>query len=511
MFRKQLITHITHELSRGVSQETITAELLFDGWPQEDISEAFEYAMRPELIKTFSFHRFLSTEVPAWIEALTLCLAFVALSSVIAYFVYFEQKVYSYEISVPPKPDISKNILRYGAQPTLSDRNFFNQVQSEFIAEKVDFLLADLARMKLTIYKKGKIVDEVSILTKGKEGSWWETPAGLYKIETKEKTHFSSFGKVYQPWSMAFQGNFFIHGWPYYPDGKNVESTYSGGCIRLSSEDAQKVYEASLVGMPVLVYEKDFASDGRDYTIKRPNLSATHYLAADLKSDFVFLEKNDHAKVPIASLAKLMTALVATEYFNLEKKVTVTESMIVPTSKTRLKVGESLTAYQLLYPMLLESSNEAAEALSQLGGRRADFIASMNEKAASIGMKQTVFTDPSGRDSGNVSSIDDLFLLAKYLYHNRSFILRFTSGDIHKTAYGSPQWSNLENFNDFADDPEFVGGKVGESTPARQVEISVFEREHGGEVRPFVFIVLGSPARLQDLTLLRSFVWNSFE
>ncbi|PIP46640.1 MAG: hypothetical protein COX15_00070, partial [Candidatus Colwellbacteria bacterium CG23_combo_of_CG06-09_8_20_14_all_42_19] len=83
-------------------------------------------------------------------------------------------------------------------------------------------------------YEKGVFVNEFAILSKGKEGSWWETPAGLYKVQSKEKEHFSSFGRVYQPWSMAFQGNFFIHGWPYYPGGRAVESTYSGGCIRLA-------------------------------------------------------------------------------------------------------------------------------------------------------------------------------------------------------------------------------------------------------------------------------------
>ena len=69
---------------------------------------------------------------------------------------------------------------------------------------------------------------------------------------------------------MAFQGNFFIHGWPYEPDGTPVASTYSGGCIRMATDDAKKIYDMSTLGMPVLVYKSDFAPDGFRYHEARP-------------------------------------------------------------------------------------------------------------------------------------------------------------------------------------------------------------------------------------------------
>src|SRR5262249_8327961 len=98
-----------------------------------------------------------------------------------------------------------------GSWPALSNADFFSKVHDELIAPHSDFLEADLSGMKLRLYRQGAVVTEVPILTKGRPGSWWETPAGFYKIQSKAQSAFSSFGHVYMPWSMAFQGNFLIH------------------------------------------------------------------------------------------------------------------------------------------------------------------------------------------------------------------------------------------------------------------------------------------------------------
>lgn len=83
--------------------------------------------------------------------------------------------------------------------------------------------------MKIQVYKGGNLFLEVPIVTKGRPGSWWETPAGLYRISRKEKAHFSGMGHVWMPWSMNFQGNFYIHGRTYYPDGTLTSTAYTGG------------------------------------------------------------------------------------------------------------------------------------------------------------------------------------------------------------------------------------------------------------------------------------------
>ena len=126
--------------------------------------------------------------------------------------------------------------------------------QQELVRGEKDFLFANLTDLELQTYQKGALARSSKILAKGKNGSLFETPSGYYTIRGKESNHFSTIGKVWMPWSMHFFGNYFIHGWPYYPDGAPVAEAFSGGCIRLSDTDAKEIFTAAKVGMPVLVY-----------------------------------------------------------------------------------------------------------------------------------------------------------------------------------------------------------------------------------------------------------------
>lgn len=420
----------------------------------------------------------------------------------------FRQSVYNYNLLLPSAISGQEN-LQYGSWPALSNADFFAKVRDKFIAEKTEFIEADLSAMKLKYWKPEGVAAEVPILTKGKEGSWWETPAGLYRIESKERNHFSSFGKVYQPWSMAFQGNFFLHGWPYYPNGTPVASTYSGGCIRLADEDAKKIFDLANVGTPVLVFSKDFGGDSFAYSTG-PVIAAPAYLAADLGSNFVFMEKDGRASRSIASITKLMTALVAAEYINLDKKIIVDERAIVATSKPRLKAAEEITAYQLLFPLLMESSNEAANAFAYHVGKDR-FVDLMNQKARALGMTNTHFADASGASPENVSTQEDLFALAKYLLHNRSFILNLSAGRITASAYGNTEFSDIQNFNIFQDDPNFVGGKVGETQAAGQTMMAIFNVKVRGEDRKVFVAVLGSSHRDEDMRRILAYVQANFK
>jgi D-alanyl-D-alanine carboxypeptidase len=412
----------------------------------------------------------------------------------------------------------------YGNLPELSNAQFFQDEKVRMIQSSQNFIEADLTTMKISLYEKGTMIWEGDILTKGKPGSWWETPAGLYSVKSKAVSVFSGFGHVYMPEAMQFQGNFFIHGWPYYPDGTPVASAYSGGCIRLSTTDATRVFQWAKIGTPILVYEKDLGSDAARYDYTGLNLPSGAYLAADLRSNFVFASHNTTSALPIASLTKLMTALVATEYINLDRNITVTPDMLVGTSVPRLKAGESYTAYQLLFPLLEESSNEAALAIAAPLGK-ASFVAHMNEKAQSIGMTSTHFVDPAGMKDENVSTAEDLFRLAKYIYNNRNFVFKVTTGRVKGAAYDAPDFPGLKNFNVFTDDPEFVGGKVGVTDTWKKTIASVFEHNFAlpedssstdasvasaDDVRPIVLIILGSDDDVTQAKELLSYVASSY-
>jgi D-alanyl-D-alanine carboxypeptidase (penicillin-binding protein 5/6) len=434
--------------------------------------------------------KFFSLEVPLWGAVVALIVLTILLT---AGFYYTHRGQYF----IPSAHNKTAN-LSYGVLPALSEPNYFTEVKNSFIEQKASFVEADLSSMKVTVYKKGEPTLEFPIVTKGKEGSWWETPAGIYKIETKEVNHFSSIGHVYQPWSMQFQGNFFIHGWPFYQDGTEVSSTFSGGCIRMKTDDAKKLYDAVTVGMPILVYEKDFGTDGFNYSIKPPGVTAKQYLVADLKSNNVILSKDPHTRAPIASVTKLVTALVAAEYINLDKTITITNNMIASTSKPRLSPGQEVSVYNLMFPLLMESSNEAAKAISQqLGTSR--FVELMNQKTKSFGMTATTFADPAGSLAENVSTPDDLFALAKYLNNNRSFILKMSAGNVTTSGYGEPIYTNLQNFNLISGaNQTFIGGKTGKSTAAGETYMGVFEMEIQGEKRPIAIIILGSDDIYKD-------------
>jgi hypothetical protein len=424
------------------------------------------------------------------------------------FFKFLNEKVLNYSIFINSEDSIEE--FKYGVWPKMSQPDFFNEVKGKFLANKASFIEANLDAMELSVYLDGELKEKIQIKAKGKEGSWWETPAGLYKIETKEKNHFSSFGRVYMPYSMQFQGNFFIHGWPYYSGGQPVASNYSGGCIRLSTEDAKKIFNLAEIGMPILVFEsKNLSLNNFEYNYQKPQVEAESYLVIDLENNFVLANKETPSVLPIASITKLLTALTAIEYINIEKEIEIQPQMLATTSLPRLKSGQIYSLYDLLYPLFLESSNESAEAIASFLGRER-FISLVNKKAKSLGMNSTVIADPSGISSSNVSSADDLFLLAKHLYYNRKFILNLTKGENLNSAYGDSKFKDLKNFNIIINEG-FVGGKIGKSSAAKETYLGVFEILFKGEKRPIAFIILGSSNINSDLLNLFNWVIKTYE
>ena len=194
----------------------------------------------------------------------------------------------------------------------------------------------------------------------------------------------------------------------------------------------------------------------------------------------------------------------------MDKSVTITRGMLSTTSVPRLREGASIKAFHLLYPLLMESSNEAAHALSLPVGEKY-FVSLMNKKAQALGMANTKFVDSAGKKAENVSTVRDLFALARYLYHNRSFVFDITAGDVNEAVYGVAPFGKLENFNVGADEPTFVGGKIGKTNAAKQTALSVFMINHKGEERPVVFIVLGSENSENDIAALQGYIRTTYK
>lgn len=141
-------------------------------------------------------------------------------------------------------------------------------------------------------------------------------------------------------------------------------------------------------------------------------LHSSSVLVMDQVSGSILYEKNSQAVLPIASITKLMTAMVSLDAQpNLYEVMTISEEDVdmLKGTRSRLKVGTQLTREEMLRLALMSSENRAASALGRYypGGRPA-FIAAMNRKAQSLGLMDTRFEDSTGLTSANVSSARDL-------------------------------------------------------------------------------------------------------
>jgi D-alanyl-D-alanine endopeptidase (penicillin-binding protein 7) len=157
--------------------------------------------------------------------------------------------------------------------------------------------------------------------------------------------------------------------------------------------------------------------------------TAKSFLIADASTGTIFLTKNQFDQMPIASITKLMTALVVLDdKSEWDKKVIITKEDQREGGIVYLMPGDEVTVKDLFYLMLVASSNEAAATLSRIKGDN-DFVAKMNLKASALGMNQTNFYDATGLDPKNISSVNDLIKLAKAAFSKTEIASALTSSD----------------------------------------------------------------------------------
>ncbi|MBZ9569513.1 L,D-transpeptidase family protein, partial [Patescibacteria group bacterium] len=392
---------------------------------------------------------------------------------------------FSFSLFIPRKiiiePQFSNSPIEKEETSSAKEEPYYlknlEDIKKNFILSKVDFLEVNLSEMKVRIWQNGLLKQEFPILTKGDPQGWGGSAAGLYRIISGNKLSFSVVSDVYMPHALRYYGKYYLHGEPYYPGGEKLDSSISGGCLRLSDENAKVIYELTELDMPVLVIDKE--KDNYEYPKEKlsefPEVSAQSYLVADLASGFVFAEKDSPKQFSIASLTKLMTATVVAENVDLRKSILVTSEMLEAYGSTQgLEAEKRFRIVELFYPLLIESSNDAAEILSYFLGREKT-IRLMNEKAKAILMEQTNFVGPSGFDPENVSSAQDLFYLARYIFYNRPPLLEITKGKTVR-SFGEIQFE-IENFwnkNTFINDSTFLGGKTGFLPEAKETALFIF-------------------------------------
>jgi len=185
-------------------------------------------------------------------------------------------------------------------------------------------------------------------------------------------------------------------------------------------------------------------------------------LAEVLDSNNIFLEKNINKRVPIASLTKLMTAVIALDNIKSDTRITLSQQDISSFGDYgNFKAGETFLLKDLLNGMLISSSNDAATAIARQVGTR-HFIALMNQKAQQLGMTQTVFVNPTGLSLNDKSTAFDLEKLVKYIldYHPKIFDVT-KNYQIQIKELNSGKMKLISNNNQFSHNNNFLGGKTG--------------------------------------------------
>lgn len=237
-----------------------------------------------------------------------------------------------------------------------------------------------------------------------------------------------------------------------------------------------------------------------------PTLTSEAWIAVDAASGVAVIEFNADEPRAMASVTKLMTALVVRDHANLEERVRVSEAADeVGEAEVGLVAGEVWSVRDLLAAVMVRSGNDAAYALAEyVGGDIAGFAALMNEKAAGLGLQHSHFTNPHGLDEDDhYTSARDLAIVGEAVLDDevlsqfaRTGIIRFKPAP-DGTSRTAVNTNHLLNSY-----PGVVGLKTGYTSDAGRVLVTAFEVED----QTFVVVVMGSEDHFADTAAILDYL-----
>ncbi len=232
----------------------------------------------------------------------------------------------------------------------------------------------------------------------------------------------------------------------------------------------------------------------------RQEINALSYLAVDINNNSILLERNANQIHSIASITKLMTAMIAYDNINLKNRIVLNQKMLEPWGHSpALFLGSSITAEDLIKASLIQSTNDAAEALAVFSGKD-NFLNLMAQKARQIGMTNTSFHDVHGLSLNNRSNANDLAKMISYIYKEYPQILEITRDNNFWLPDPNGRMLKFRNVNGLYYINSFVGGKTGYLPQTRQNMASIFNING----RPVAIIVLNSANSQADIfTIIR--------
>lgn len=266
-------------------------------------------------------------------------------------------------------------------------------------------------------------------------------------------------------------------------------------------------------------------SERQDDAADRPDISARNAIVMG-KDGTVYYERDADAEVKIASVTKVMTAIVALENADLEDTITVDNAAAtVGESSAGLQEGDTMTLECALRALLMPSGNDAAMAIADTLGADMStdgssafdaFVAAMNEKAEEIGMENTLFTNPHGLDfngwEGDLhSTARDVAKMLAYAMTIPEFRALTSSTDnvISVTgADGTQRDVELEELNTILGTNGNIGGKTGSTYEALRCFAGAFSRDTGGEVYTVVLGCEEEDTRWNDTLTLANWYYD---
>lgn len=212
----------------------------------------------------------------------------------------------------------------------------------------------------------------------------------------------------------------------------------------------------------------------------------------------IIYDKDANVRLPIASLTKLMTAVVVLDNYNLSDVVSVGETADSQDAmKVDVKAGDTMSVESLLDIMIVESSNKSAYALAEgPQGKPGEqkFVQLMNQKASDLGLSNTVFVDPTGLSPYNVSTAEDLARLAEYILKNYPKIANISKV---KNFY-VPNFGYITNTDQLLDNvPGVACSKTGFTTAAKGCLLLVMNNLKNNDY--LINIILGADDRFAEM------------
>ena len=204
------------------------------------------------------------------------------------------------------------------------------------------------------------------------------------------------------------------------------------------------------------------------------------YIVYDSLNQYVVEGRNIDYLQSVASISKIMTAILAIENSRLDKKITVDETINKAYgSCVYIHIKDRITIQDLLYGLMLRSGNDCALMLAKsVGGSVDHFVEMMNKKAKDLGMKYSHFSNPSGldeEDEGNLSTVKEMAILYQYCCQNPLFN-QIVKTKEYKRLDGKGYWHNKNRL--LKEYPYCVGGKTGYTKKAKRTLITRAVKNH---------------------------------